>query len=348
MAPKPLTVAHPKPLRFHILRILFTIIILQNGMISIAQTFQWDISLLGFADNREYKSHVANSQTFFGSQFVPSLGVNFDSTHNLWLGASALNEFGSDQYFSAITPQIYYHYNGHRFDFKFGSFPKHKLFASAPRALYNDTLEYFRPNMNGLFWSFKHSYLVQSVYLDWTSRQTDTQRETFIMGWQGIFQYESVFLYNHIYMYHVASPAIRIPNDHVRDNGVAFIRLGYDATSSTPFDSLSFSIAGIQSYERYRSTKTWHTPMGIIIEAIIQYKGFGIRNAFYKGNGHNLDWGDPFYRLNQYNRMDVYFTPLHFQRVTGRFGFSFHFAEGRISHQQQFSFRVNLNSNGKK
>jgi hypothetical protein len=309
-----------------------------------AQNLEWNITLFGFADNREYKSSVQIPQTFYGTQFVPELGLKFDSLHHVRIGFNALYEFGSNKFVDKVYPHLYYYFSGQLFKFHFGSFSRHSIFRDAPDALYYDSLSYFRPYINGLHWSYNRQSFSQSVYLDWTSRQTDLRRETFIMGSQGRYNLGNFFVYNHIYMYHYAKPALPSPSTFIRDNGVAYLLIGYNAAPHSSFDSLCIGIGGIQSYERSRDINIWSTPMGFLIQALCQYKGFGIRNIFYFGQGHNLDWGDPFYRLKQYNRLDFYFTPLSFQRVKGRFEISMHFAEGKISHQQKFELLVNINS----
>lgn len=309
-----------------------------------AQIIEWNMGIFGFADNREYKSSVQIPQSILGIQFLPQIGLSFDSLHTISVGANLLKEFGSDMFVDKVHPYVYYKFSGELFSYHFGSFPRRQFLSSNPKLLYYDSLDYFRPYINGLFWTFKKAGFSQSVYLDWTSRQTNTRRETFIMGGQGSYSHGMLFVQNFIYMFHFAGTAIPDPTDNVRDNGVAYLRIGIDASQKTFFDSLSISISGVKSFERSRGTVGWGTPQGLILEAIVEYKGIGVNNTYYKGDGHNLDWGDPFYRLKSYNRLDIYFTPLLFNRVKGRFGISMHFAEGTISHQQQFALLVDLNS----
>ncbi len=321
---------------------LFFFLLLANTLN--AQYFDWRFKFYGFADNREYKSEVQVPQTIFGTQFSPELGLKFDSLHTVSLGVNALFEFGSNKFADKVLPLMYYQFDGDKFKFKFGSFSRHNVLANSPEAIYYDSLYYFRPIINGFHWKYYGNLFSQSVYLDWTSRQTEARRETFIMGGHGKYHFGNLFIFNHMYMYHYAKSADPVPNEFIRDNGVLYILLGYNTTSITPFDSLSISIGGIQSYERSRNDMIWHTPYGFVVEVIAQYKGFGIRNILYNGQGHNLDWGDPFYRLKRYNRLDFFFTPLCYPRVKGRFGISMHFAEGKISHQQQFLLNINFNS----
>lgn len=309
-----------------------------------AQYLDWKLGLMGFADNREYKSSVQIPQSIFGTQFIPEINLRLDSIHTLGAGLNVLHEFGSNKFVDRIDIQLNYQFAGELFNFTFGSFSKNEIFKNAPKALYYDSLLYFRPNIKGLLWSVKYRGLKQSVYLDWTSRKDDTTRETFIMGGFGEYSTRNFYIRNHIYMYHYAGAGIPMPGDHVRDNGVAYIGLGVNAGNWFPIDSMSISLGVMQSYERTRKVEDWRTPVGLLVEASAEHKGFGISNTLYIGEGHRLDWGDPFYRLKRYNRLDVYATIMRFSSVRAKFGISLHFAESSVSNQQQFFLRVQFDS----
>ncbi len=329
-------------LRFRILVLSFFLFNVLTICQSLAQELEWNVGAFGFADNREYKSQVQIPQTIFGLQLAPELGIRFDTLHSIRFGMNILKEFGSDSFIDEVSPLLYYCFEGDRYRFNFGSFSRNDFLGDAPNIIYYDSLIYYRPTINGLFWTYFGRNFSQSVYLDWTSRQTDTRRETFIMGGQGKLLLNGFFLHNYIYMYHFAGPAIPIPGDHLRDNGVGLLKFGYDLTCIIPIDSLSISLSGVQSFERTRKIMTWNTPKGVLLEFQAQFKGFGLRNTLYYGDGHNLDWGDPFYQLKQYNRLDIYYIPLFFRNVSGKFSISLHFAGGNMSHQQQFIITVKV------
>lgn len=311
-----------------------------------AQDIWWDIDFMGFADNREYNSAVQVPQSIMGTRFAPEIGLSLDSLHLFGVGFNSVHEFGDNKLLKSIDLQLYYKFKGNCFDFTFGSFSKSEMYRNAPRALYYDSLLYFRPNANGLLWTYHKGGFTQSVYLDWTSRKADNIRETFIMGGFGEYSNDYLYIKNHIYMYHYAGANNPIPNDivGVRDNGVAYVGVGFKLNHWIPLDQFSFSVGGIQSYERIRNIEDWNTPIGMLSMVKLEHKGFGACNTLYIGEGHNLDWGDPFYQLNRYNRIDIYYSPLRFEKVKATFGISFHIAEKRIQHQQQFYIHININS----
>lgn len=73
-----------------------------------AQKFGWEVTLYGFADNREYKSSVQIPQTFMGTLFTPEVGLQIDSLSAIRVGATTLFEFGSNQFQDKVYPQLYY------------------------------------------------------------------------------------------------------------------------------------------------------------------------------------------------------------------------------------------------
>lgn len=309
-----------------------------------AQNTSWSIGLNGFADNREYKSQVQTPESLLGTQLIPEFHFKKDTIHSLGVGFTLLSEFGNPKLVTDFDLQLYYNYRGKNFDFTFGSFSKNSIYDCSPKAIYHDVLTFYKPNVQGLLLNYHKRGGSQSVYLDWTGRQTEINRETFIMGTFGTYSRGLFFLKNHIYMYHYASAKIPDPDNPLRDNGVAYLSFGTNLSSVLRIDSLSVSVAGMQSYQRTRGVTDWNTPLGLLFQASIQHRGFGVTNTLYIGQGHNLDWGDPFYQLKRYNRIDIYFNPLLFDSVKAMFGISLHFAEQKVQHQQQFFLKVLFNS----
>ena len=317
--------------------IIFTNIIYAN-----AQELEGNISVHAFADNREYDNSNRFSQTIFGTRFSPEIGIKIDSAHRIRVGFNALHEFGSPKFAVKIDPVIYYQYQKDKWDFYIGTFPRQNLLSDYPRAILKDTLAYYRPNVEGMLVNYQSRYGNQNIWIDWTSRQTEFDRETFLFGLSGKYKTGLFFSEHYAMMFHNAGPGIDIPGDHIQDNGAAAINLGLDLSTKTFLDTLTFKIGGLISFERTRSVSDWQTPKGYLLELHAGYKRFGFKNSFYKGEGHNLIYGDQFYTAKTYNRADFLYTPIKFKNVTGQFIFSFHFVEGLVDNQQAFSLRYNL------
>ena len=321
-----------------------------------AQNFAWKVDFLGFADNREYKSGVQIPQTMIGMRLTPLVGLRWNE-HSFFAGASALKEFGSSKGVDDIIPAAYYRFEGRDFDFRFGAFPRSETLGDFPAAFFSDSLSYYRPNINGLFWQFKkYDNLRAGVFLDWTSRQTDTHREAFIMGGSGLWRcYGIYYLKFNYYMYHRAGKAIDEPGDHIHDMGLGYYAVGADLSQYTKLDTIYVHAGLLQGMERRRGIGGWYYPRGLLLEAGAEYKNIGLKNTLYAGKGQqvfynsynperDLYWGDPFYRAKFYNRTDLYASLIHSDWVNARFDVSLHCSTGHWSWQQQFILNVSLDN----
>ena len=325
-------------------RLSLICLLLLSMAISNAQELEGNLSFFGFMDNREYMKSERYSQTIFGSRISPEIGLRIDSIHRLRVGFNALYEFGSQhaKFFDKIEPVIYYQYEKDKFDFFIGSFPRQNLVDDYPRALLSDTLNYYRPNVQGMLGKFENDKFKEVIWIDWTSRQTNIDRETFIFGLSGKYQPGKVFVSHHAYMFHNAGAAIEVPGDNLQDNGAATVKIGVDLSKSTFLDSLTIAGGGMMSFERTRSVSNFVTPKGFVADLYAGYKRFSITNTFYAGEGHHLILGDKFYDAKTYNRIDIGWTPIFFKNISGRFVFTYHYADGIMDNQQAFFLRYNL------
>ncbi|CAN5919109.1 hypothetical protein BH24BAC1_BH24BAC1_16120 [soil metagenome] len=312
------------------------------------QQLEGALGVHGFTDNREYAPSGRFSQTIFGIRVAPEVGFLVDSVHRVRVGINALHEFGSRPFVTEVVPVAYYQYTDRRWDFFIGAFPRFGLLDDYPRALLIDTLHYYRPNVEGMLAKAKHGLGWQTVWIDWTSRQTDVDRETFLFGLSGLVRRGIVYSSHYAYMFHNAGPGIPIPGDNVQDNGAALFRLGLDLSRKTILDSLTVSGGGMMSFERLRNVTDWQTPTGLLLDLHAQYRRFGVANTFYAGQGHNLIYGDPFYTAKRYNRVDLSWAPILLRNIEGRFVFTFHFVEGVVDNQQAFLLRYRVSGPGRR
>ncbi len=309
-----------------------------------AQKLEYDLNLHTFADNREYAKSGRYPQTIFGLRFSPEIGVLLDSVHRLRAGFNALHEFGSSRFTDKIDPVAYYEFKKSDWNFYMGMFPRHGLVSDYPRAVLKDTFNYYRPNVEGMLLKYENSKWRQVLWIDWTSRQTATDRENFIFGLSGQYKTGVFFISHYAMMLHDAGPAVEIPGDHIEDNGALLVKAGVDLSRKTFLDSLVLNVGGLMSFERVRTIGGWQTPKGLLLEAQAEYKSFGIINSFYTGEGHNIRYGDQFYTAKQYNRTDLIWRPKIYKGIEGMFALSFHFVEGVVDNQQAFGLRYNFSN----
>ena len=164
----------------------------------LTQTFNYNITFEGIGDNREYFSGKANSQTILGSRGAFEAGIKIDN-HQMMVGLSHLLEFGSELNYHQPKLTLYYQYTDAQKDFLFGAFPRRNRI-NFPLAMLTDTLQYYRPNIEGLYGEVRWGWGHQNAFVDWVSRQTDIKRENFMAGASGKISYKNIFLFFLIFL----------------------------------------------------------------------------------------------------------------------------------------------------
>lgn len=310
--------------------------------------FEYVLPFFGFADNREYTNTVHPPQTIFGTRISPEAGFLLDSAHRLRVGLHLIKEFGSEENAYLHNPIMYYQYVNLKVDFYMGFFPRAGLLDQYPLPLLNDTLRYFRPNVEGTYLKLKVGKGYQTAWIDWTSRQTDTNRETFLTGTSGRQSIGNFFFDNYFVLYHYAGPAEPIPDDHIRDNAGLMLRLGIDLSRKTFFDSLSLNVAWLGSFDRLRNVYDWQTPFGFQYGFFMQKKNFYCNTYLYTGEGQSIAYGDSFYKAPVYGRADLGYEFIKQRAVQIRFVFSLHYIEEKLDNQQLLTILVSTDNLRKK
>lgn len=310
-----------------------------------AQDIGWHIDFHGFADNREYAKSNRYSQSILGMRIAPELRFSSDSIHFLHGGVNLLHEFGSvNTTAKHLSPTVYYNYRQRGHDFYIGMFPRKDLLAGYHRAILNDTLDYYRPNIEGMLWKYANSTFHQQVWIDWTSRQTETHREQFLVGLSGRAHAGILYFTHHITLWHDAGRKNNTDEHEmpVRDNGATMLKLGTDLSRLVFLDSLDISGGGIVSYDRLRGIYDWRTPKGFIADLYAEYRKIFIANTVYAGEGLDIAYGDRFYTADFYDRLELGWKPLQYKGLESKFTLSFHFTRGAVDNQQQFTLRYNI------
>jgi hypothetical protein len=313
---------------------------------SLAQSLDIHFNGLGFMDNREYKDFVARSRTYSGTRIALDLGLNLDSLNHFIVGVDGIHEFGAKPYFLKVNPIAYYKYESSKWLFDAGEFPREGLISNYPRALLNDTLRYYRPNVEGLLARYHNEHFTETGWIDWVSRQTLTDREQFLFGFEGKWKpslFGPFYISHYVLMMHDAGAEVLLPNDHIGDDGGAQVRLGLDfSRKQTTFDSLSFEAGAMASFQRKRGLGGAKTPKGFVASAYLSYHRFAAFDEFYAGQGSEITYGDAFYEKKFYNRLDLMFTPFLFDHIKGQFIFSIHRTPGFTSNQEAFRITYDL------
>lgn len=305
-----------------------------------SQSLEWNVNTFGFADNREYAPAELYSQSILGIRLAPEIGLLADSTHRVRFGGNLLREFGTTGFAGSVDPIIYYNYRHQGASFYIGSFPRLDLLSDYPRAVLNDTLMYYRPNVEGMLFQFKHRIFNEQIWVDWVSRQTLTDREQFMVGLAGDIRSGRFSFSHYLTMFHNAGDMT--DNQPVRDNAVLLAKGGINLSDKTFLDSLSFNAGVLVSFDRLRGAYDWRTPKGLIVDVNLVYKSWFLNNTYYKGDEHDIVYGDRFYTKDRYDRLDLGWKPLRKNNLEGFLMLSLHFTPGAMSNQQMLLLRYNL------
>jgi hypothetical protein len=322
---------------------------------SISQKVNWKVGLFSFFDNTEFRqSLVQIPQTMSGVQLAPELGIRWDSVHRVNGGVNLLHEFGSDMSIDKIYITAYYEFNKKPFTFLMGAFPRIYAIEKYPRIFFQDSITYYRPNLNGFFWEIHKDKDYLNIWLDWTNRQSYTEREAFFIGFSGRYNIGTFFLQHFGYMYHFAGVKEPEVDEALHDNWLFLTSVGVDLTEKSRFDKLEFNAGWFAGLDRARLDHTgFFVHNGLLVEAKAEYKKVGIFNSFYYGDGqmtfyndhsNELYWGDPIYRAETYNRSDFYINFINNKIVNTRFVYSLHFVENTVYNEQSLKVIFNLNN----
>lgn len=324
----------------------------------IAQKPFWEAKLYSFFDNTEFgHSSYQIPQTMAGVRFAPALGFRWDSVNTLIAGTDMLHEFGSNRFIGDIYPTAYYKYDKQPFLFLMGAFPRDFAVGDYPRFFFQDSIRYYRPNINGINVAYSTEKLQLNLWLDWTGRQSTEMHETFFTGFSGKYSHGLFYISNYWYMFHFAGKKDPVVDEALHDNILIMTSVGLDLSDKTPFDKLDINAGWVSGFDRARADMTgWFVQPGFLSEARIEYRFFGLFNTFYSGSGqmyyyddhaNELYWGDPIYRAGTYNRSDIYINFASNDLLKIKLVYSLHFTEHAVYHEQALKLSVNLNNSFK-
>ncbi len=321
--------------------ILLPLLLSTLSLSGYSQAIRWKTGVNSFFDNREYFNDYADPQSILGVRGFGILGFEVNSENQFYGGADLLYEFGDKVRTENIKPILYFQHQNKTSQVLMGVFPRKNLI-ELPRVLMSDTFNYYRPNAQGIYIGFSKPWGSQNVWLDWTSRQTDTERETFLIGGTGKLHSKKLFFEYNFLLYHYAGPAIPIEGDHIRDNGGLTAALGYSLCNKILLDSLTISSGLVYSYDRLRNVYPFEGFYGSISELYASYKSFSLKSTLYFGDPQVHLMGDKLYTADFYNRIDLGLRLFEHKRIEAKVEFSTHFIPHEIDYSQSFTIYVDL------
>lgn len=333
-----------------------------------AQELVWNLGFDFRFDNREYgdpSRMVAPSETIFGANIMPEMGIAWGYGHSIITGANLHADMGSESFFGNPEFIAYYNYSSPISPLKasLGLFPRSKLRGEYSRAIFDDTYRFFHPTIEGALISHAGKHWFAELACDWSGLRSATRREMFTLimsseARKGItFAGLSATLHHH-----AASDTAR----GVVDNGIASFYLGVSIGSLLGIDELSLQGSWLQAYQNDRHhIGTPIMPNGYELTLRFSHKELGVIDTFYKGDdlmpywnlpyedaagsiyGSNLYSGDPFYRVGEsgfYNRLELFWQPYLKDGVSLRFSSVHHYDGAHWGWQQLISLSVDIGS----
>ena len=306
-----------------------------------AQKLKGELYYQFFADNREYGYEYSMPQSMLGSRIDLHGGFELNANSSIYTGFNHLIEFGHP--FNSHKPvlNMFYRYSDEHFLAYFGSFPRHDLL-KYPRIMMDDSVSYYRPNIQGAMGQWRGSWGYQTVWIDWTSRQSQTAREAFITGLTGRIKFGPFYLEDHYHQWHRAG----MMNDSIRDirdnNAFALIP-GVNLTEFTLLDSLSISCGALFSSDRIRPADAIWTG-GLLAGLTARYKRVQLDLTYYYGDAPSIEFGDNIYKSGNYFRSDFVWIPFESKYVKSRVIMGLHWVNGELNYTQQIYLSAYFNN----
>lgn len=336
--------------------LVFSILMVQFSISG--QTFQWKAGLNYFFDNTEYaKSTLTKDQTMTGVHFSPEIGVKWDSVHSIFVGTDLLKISGSQNIIDIAQPIAYYRFQKPKVSFYAGVFPRSELLSNYSDLFFQDSVNYYRPTLQGFFWQAGKKNFYFNLWLDWTGHETATNRETFFIGASAYKKSGLFFADFQSYLFHFANTHPRTPSFSVCDNLLSQLSVGANYSNQSGLDTLLLSVGVLAGYERDRGLASGtHTPIGAVVRLNAEYYGFGTQNTLYAGNPRNIFysnyntgmyWNNPFLRSGFYLQSKWYLNVIQSQFVNGKLSMNMHFSEGKVMFEQTFTVKALLDSSVK-
>jgi hypothetical protein len=318
-----------------------------------AQEYRWGVELDYFFDNREYKkSSFADSQTLQGVWLNVLGGVAWDAKHTIYAGANLLKMPGMHKAVNKTDFTLYYQYKQPKILFRAGAFPRKEALPNYSDFFFEDSVNYFMPLMQGVFWQAGKDGNFFNAWMDWTGYATADSRESFYLGFSGKASKGIFFGDFQSYLFHYAGTLPRNPAYGVSEQMQGIASLGLEYESATGFRGL-LSAGIFAGLEKDRKSKENYKPVGFTARADAELYGIGMENSLYIGDarmrlfpvhGSGLYWGSRFLMGSSYLRSKWYIRLLESDHVSARINGNLHFSEGHVLFQQTFSVTADISN----
>lgn len=315
-----------------------------------AQKLMGKTEFVYFFDNTEFAhSSYAIDQTMSGIQLTPQVGIQIDKRQQLLGGISLLKKMGTPPDKIGIDLVGYYQYDSNHTIFKAGIFPKESIVGGYDDLFFQDSIHFYRPLLQGLYWRQMGKKWHFATWIDWTGMQTDSVRESFYLGSDGERRWGKRWYIDYqLVLFHLANN--KRLDYGVVDYATALLSVGY---RYAPHSRLGVQLSAglLTGYENDRRIAQHYTPTGMLVKAEVRYKNMGVKNLLYTGEqrmnfynnyGHQLYWGNPFYQSKIYFQNNIFWRFLDTKWVKGEIASKLHLLKKSVFFEQRLTLKANI------
>lgn len=270
-----------------------------------------------FFDNSEGDDSYREAMTHAGIRVTPYVSLaTEDSIHSITGGYSFLYDYGKRD-LGRGDVEIYYQYKHENLRILFGCFPRTKMQEKMPEYLICDSINYYRPELNGFDFLYTTDNGYLEAFCDWTQLRSYEEREQFMAGLMARFRLAKWFqlgIDGHLYHY-----ALEYGNKdqfiHEAVTGHPYVGVVFDDLKR----GFHYDVRGgaLIQMDRDRMEGKWHCPVGFVGDVDVRLKRFTIHETFYCGRSQQYFgnrgfgkyyWGDTFLQAPWYSRTDLGYT----------------------------------------
>ena len=301
---------------------------------ALAQKPQFYLGFDQILDNREYFTEYGYPQTIFGARINAGISFRVDTVHQIHAGLNYMYEYGGE--LLGVSPQIdlYYSYQSEHIDFFAGSFPRLERL-DYPLMLLTDSLDYYRPNMEGASVRYSWKWGTIHAWVDWMGRENQEVRESILAGGDATLRAGPYYLKAITTRAHLAHTTSPDDSTLIRNDGSLVLMAGLDLSERVSLERLDISSGWVSNF-MFISPDPYVWKHGWLTNVDLRKSIFGIKGSWYMGGASQLIWGDRLYSHGNYGRLDLYIDPFKNPRFTSKIGWNFHYLPGDgLYHSQQ-------------
>ncbi|MFI3287484.1 MAG: hypothetical protein R3Y61_03310 [Rikenellaceae bacterium] len=237
-------------------------------------------------DNTEYTSCDLGgaSHTLFTARLTPAVGIEFEGSHRVVLGAELWQDMGGndDKFLTDIQPIMYYQYSGSEVEALAGIFDNSKLRQQYSLAIFSETYRFYSNRIMGFMGRYnspKNEDSFVELAVNWESQYSETEREMFRVISGGEWHFSKTYLGYGFSMLHFANSAMAVG---IVDNIIFNPYVGQTFGDEFIFD---VRIGGYIAPQCDRILdEGWEFPGGGEITLSVKRWGVEIRNTTYLGS----------------------------------------------------------------